>query len=139
MHFRRMIPFLSFIFIFISSTVLLSGARIVEFHARRENNAVILKWATEEETNLLKFVIQRSTDTVNWTTIGEKSAFGESSSKRDYSFIDNSIFKNNISNFYYRLVIVEKNGQSTPHDVIVSITGGSGIKHTWGSIKALFR
>jgi len=134
-----MILFLSFVFLFISSPVLLSGTRIVEFHARRENKVVILKWATEEETNLLKFLIQRSTDTVNWTSIGEKPAFGESSIKRDYSFIDNSIFKNNVSNFYYRLVIVEKNGHSTPYDVIVSITGGSGIKHTWGSIKALFR
>jgi len=111
MYFKRMILFLSFVFLFISSPVLLSGTRL----------------------------IQRSTDTVNWTSIGEKPAFGESSIKRDYSFIDNSIFKNNVSNFYYRLVIVEKNGHSTPYDVIVSITGGSGIKHTWGSIKALFR
>ena len=119
--------------------ILQAGARIVEFHAIRQNDTVILEWATEEESNLLRFEIERSTDNINWVQIGKKPAQGESSIKQYYSYTDNNLFKSNVSNFYYRLLIVEKSGQVTIHSVIASVIGISGIKHTWGSIKAMFR
>ena len=137
---RRVTLSLLFLFVFSIPPLLRSETRIVEFHARREFNYAVLEWATEKEEDLQKFVIQRSTDNMNWTTIDEvKPQPGEFTSKRTYTYIDKSIFKNSISTFYYRLLIVNKNGQSTPHSVIVSISGNSGIKHTWGSIKAMFR
>ncbi len=122
-------------------TILSAGARIVDFHASRETGSVILEWTTEEETNLDRFFIQRSTDKNTWIKIGEvKSKSGNSSTRQTYTFADKSVFKNNTSTFYYRLVMKDKNGQTTPYnDVIVSITGCSGIKHTWGTIKAMFR
>lgn len=121
-------------------SLLRSETRIVDFHARHENNQAVLEWATESETHLDKFIVQRSPDTINWTTVGEvKPGSGDSSVRKEYRFIDETIFKNNTGNFYYRLVIVNKDGQQSWHDVIVSISGSSGIKHTWGSIKALFR
>jgi len=122
--------------------ILLAAARIVDFHARRETGRVVLEWTTEEETNLERFIIQRNTDKSNnnWTKIGEvKSKSGNSSTRQTYTFADESVFKNNTSTFYYRLIMKDKNGQTTPYDVIVSITGCSGIKHTWGTIKAMFR
>ena len=119
--------------------ILQAGAHIVDFHAIRQNDTVILEWATEEESNLLRFEIERSTDNINWVEIGKKPAQGESSIKQYYSFTDNNLFKGNVSNFYYRLLIVEKNNQITIHSVIASVIGISGIKHTWGSIKAMFR
>lgn len=132
------ILFSNFLFI---PTVLESGIRIVEFHARRENNIVILEWSTEEEFSLLKFNIERSTDNKNWIWIGEKYAYGngESSTRQTYEYTDDNIFKRNLTNFYYRLIIVEKDGSTTPYNVIASARGISGIKHTWGSIKAMFR
>jgi len=119
--------------------VLQAGTHIVGFHAIRQNDVVILEWTTDQESNLSKFVIERSTDNINWIQIGKKQAYGESSTKQYYSFTDNNLFKGDISNFYYRLLIVEKNGQIMIHSVIASVTGISGIKHTWGSIKAMFR
>ena len=140
MVYRRITTSLLFLFILSIPPLLRSETRIVEFHARREINYAILDWATDIEDDLQKFVIQRSTDHFNWTPIGEvKPQPGDFTTKRTYTFIDKSIFKNSISTFYYRLMIVNKNGQSTPHSVIVSISGNSGIKHTWGSIKAMFR
>lgn len=130
------------ILLFITFTLvglLHSGARISEFHARRENNTVVLEWATEEESNLLRFDLQRSSDNVRWLKIGEKPAAGESTTFNQYSFIDQTVFKTTLSNFYYRLVMVDKNGQTTPYDIIASVSGSSGIVHTWGSIKAMFR
>jgi hypothetical protein len=120
--------------------ILHAGARVSEFNGRRENNTVVLEWATDEETDLQKFVVQRSSDNVNWNTVGEVlSKSGSSTTRQSYSFTDRNIFKNQTSSFYYSLVLVDRNGQTTKHDVIVSVSGNSGIRHTWGSIKAIFR
>ena len=134
-HFKLF--FLS-LFLF-TTTLLYSGARIVEFRAIKNNNAVVLEWTTDNESNLAKFNIQRSSDNIHWGYIGSKTAQGETTSTQHYTFVDNSIFKSDQSNFYYRLICIDKNGQQTIHDVIVSVTGNSGIRHTWGSIKAMFR
>lgn len=131
--------YLLFILITFIPYLLKASARIVEFHAIRQNETVILEWATEEETNLLRFEIERSIDNINWVQIGKKPAQGESSIKQYYTFTDNNLFKNNVSNFYYRLLTVDNNGQTAIHSVIASVIGISGIKHTWGSIKAMFR
>ena len=129
-----------YIFLFLLVPFLLeAGTHIAGFHAIRQNDVVILEWTTDQESNLSHFVIERSTDNINWVQIGKQQACGESSTKQYYSFTDNNLFKGDASNLYYRLLIVEKNGQVTIHGVIASVTGISGIKHTWGSIKAMFR
>jgi hypothetical protein len=121
------------------SLLLEASTRISAFYAKREKNTVILEWTTEEEANLAKFEIHRSTDQMRWYKIGETRAMGESSQKNLYSYTDNSIFKAAANTLYYRLVLVEKNGASNSWDVIASVEGQSGIRHTWGSIKAMFR
>jgi len=127
--------FLAFTFI----SLLYSSVRISEFHARRERNYILLEWATEFESNLLKFEIERSTDRIHWIKIGEVSALGESNQVRFYTFKDQTLLKGNLTSLSYRLTLVYKNGTSEIYDVIVSVEGISGIRQTWGSIKAMFR
>lgn len=124
-------------FIFLS--LLYSSVRVTEFNARRERNYVLLQWATEEESNLLKFEIERSIDRIHWIKIGEVFAVGESKQRHFYSFKDQTLFKGNLASLSYRLNLIYKNGVSEPYDVIVSVEGISGIRQTWGSIKAMFR
>jgi hypothetical protein len=121
--------------------VLLSGIRITDFHGRRENNTVVLEWTTIEESNIKQFNIERTSEinSANWISIGSLEAKGESSTQQLYSFRDSNIFKTNQANFYYRLGIMDNNNIITFHDVIISISANSGIKHTWGSLKAMFR
>jgi hypothetical protein len=121
------------------SAPLKASARLSEFYAKREKNAVVLEWTTEEESNLARFEIHRSTDQIRWHKIGETRAAGESFQKIAYSFTDNSIFKSTVNTLYYRLVLVDKSGNAQSWDVIASVEGQSGIRHTWGSIKAMFR
>jgi hypothetical protein len=137
----RRLPYILFFLLTLIPLALLSVVRITDFHGRRENNIVILEWSTIEESNIKQFNVERNTDinTENWVLIGSIEAIGESSVQQSYTFRDMNIFKTNLSNFYYRLAIVDKNNQTTYHDVIVSISVNSGIKHTWGSIKAMFR
>jgi len=139
MSFRTQIWVSAAVLIFAVSVVLEASARISEFYAKREKNTVILEWTTEEESNLAKFEIYRSTDQLRWHKIGETRAIGESSQRNVYSFTDNSIFKGAVNTLYYRLVLVEKTGNNQSWDVIASVEGQSGIRHTWGSIKAMFR
>lgn len=113
---------------------------ISEFHATKQESAVLIEWATESENNLAKFEVQRSNDQTNWQKIGDKRAHGRSTSKRYYNFLDTNIYKkSNEANFYYRLVLVDQSGNRITHPVVATVSGSSGIKHTWGSIKASFR
>mgnify|MGYP001045521681 CR=1 FL=1 len=134
---RRWIYTSFLVFTFIS--LLYSSVRISEFHARRERNYILLEWATEFESNLLKFEIERSPDRIHWIKIGEVSAIGESNQVRFYTFKDQTLLKGNVASLSYRLNLVYKNGTSELYDVIVSVEGISGIRQTWGSIKAMFR
>ena len=136
---RTQILTLTALLMIAASVVLEASARLSEFYAKREKNAVVLEWTTEEESNLAKFEIYRSTDQLRWHKIGETRAVGESSQRNVYSFTDNSILKSAVNTLYYRLVLVDKTGDSQAWDVIASIEGQSGIRHTWGSIKAMFR
>ena len=127
--------------VLISASLALSGANIKEFHARRDNNTVIIEWTTKGETNLERFLLKRSSDTINWNSLAEIPAKGgNTNAQLNYEYEDRSIFKNDGSGtFYYQLSTVDYNGTTTPHDVVTSISGSSGIRHTWGSIKAIFR
>lgn len=132
--------YLALLLVFSCVAVLLAETKIIEFKVAREGSKAILEWVTERETNLDKFLVLRSTDNTNWTTLGAVKALqGDSFTKRNYKYEDSSIYKANFSTFYYRLQMVDKNGNKVNYDNIVSLSGSSGIKHTWGSIKAMFR
>jgi len=80
---------------------------LLSFTARNEGGKVRLDWSTATEKNTEKFIIERSSDTEKWSSIGEISARGFSDSKVDYDFYDQSpAFATN----YYRLRIIDFDG-----------------------------
>ena len=120
--------------------LLYAGATISNFHARLENSLIILEWNTESETNVNHFEIQRSTDKINWMKVGTvKSNTGTSMSRQYYQFSENAIFKINSSSLNYRLVVIDNQNNREIYSVVASVSGSSGIKRTWGSLKAMFR
>ena len=136
----RLIKIYPLLVLLIIPQVLISGAQISGFNAYRDNQQIRIEWTTEIESNCLRYEIQRSTDKVNWQRIGAvKSKTGNSTSQQLYQYIDDSIFKSSDASINYRLVIVDQNGTTHTHNVIASVTGSSGIKRTWGSLKAMFR
>uniref|UniRef100_A0A832DDY5 Uncharacterized protein n=1 Tax=Ignavibacterium album TaxID=591197 RepID=A0A832DDY5_9BACT len=114
-----------------------AGAFIQSITARSDGENIIVEWKTGEESSTLsKFVIERKTPNNGFVEIGTVTPKGSNSF---YTFIDNNIFKGNDYIFTYRLKIVDNNSQvsySTEVSVSHSI---SGVKRTWGSIKAMFR
>jgi hypothetical protein len=82
-------------------------------------------WTTATETNNHKFVVQKSMDATNYTSIGEQpsaASNGNSSTVLNYSFSDNNPLQGKT---YYRLQIVDKNGRTT-YSPIVSLRRGEG-------------
>ena len=129
------------VFLLFLPLLLSAGARITDFQLTRSGNTAIIKWATEQEVNVDCFILQRSVDQMTWTAIhDQKSSAQNSSVKQNYEYRDNSLFKSESSStFSYRLIIKENDGTETLYPKVLSTHGSSGIKHTWGSIKAMFR
>jgi len=129
-----------FITIFLILPVVRSGCVISKFEADPGYNKVTLKWTTTTESNLAKFEIHRSNDNQNFSGVGEVQAKGTSKSIKEYTFEDKTVFKTNDNIYYYKLKIIESDGTSGFFNEVVEVRPRiSSVRHTWGSIKAMFR
>jgi uncharacterized delta-60 repeat protein len=79
-----------------------------DFYAQKLTSTVSLKWQTSSEENVKRFVIERSSDGVNYKSIGQVTAIGNSSIKQSYNYVDNSPLMP-ATNFY-RLVMQDVDG-----------------------------
>ncbi len=78
---------------------------IAYFKGHSENGCTALEWETAWEKNSREFVIERSSDMKDFTTIGTIAASGETVGPVSYAFVDNDP-PAGIS--YYRLKLVDK-------------------------------
>jgi hypothetical protein len=93
-----------------SQTAALLPVELLYLSAKATNSETILvEWATATEINNEGFEIQRSTNGVDFNTIGWQQGFGNYSGKLDYSFTDYEV-ANNV-NYYYRLKQMDFDGQ----------------------------
>jgi hypothetical protein len=101
---------------------------------------VTVRWVTENEQNVLGYEILRSTNpNSGFISIINLDAKGASF----YEFIDNTAFKRITTVYCYRIKIKLSNGESyfppLNEPPIAVDHNVSGVRRTWGSIKALFR
>ncbi len=75
------------------------------------NNNAYLQWVTENEENTSRFIIERSLDGNNFEAIGQVGAVGNSIVTSNYEYIDNQIGLLSSQVVYYRLRIVDIDGQ----------------------------
>jgi hypothetical protein len=126
--------------LFVLSTVAFAAVTLQYFTARDNANGVLVEWKTGDEGGTSKFEIERSADRPdNFISIDEVTATGNNSY---YSYQDNSVDIGNGRNsalYFYRLKCVEPNGNYTYTNHITVTHTVSGIRSTWGSIKAIFR
>jgi len=89
---------------------------LITFNGQFANeDDVQLKWITENEINVRSFVVERSVDGINFTTIGQLSAKGINGSRSDYALLDQNVKANLL---YYRLWIIEQNGTVSYSNII---------------------
>ena len=70
----------------------------------------LLEWATAEEHNTSKYVIERSANGNDFADIGELNSIGNSSATTQYQFTDMNVDKLEIPSMYYRLRQIDLDG-----------------------------
>jgi hypothetical protein len=88
-----------------------------DVHANESNEAIIF-WETASELNNWKFVVEKSSDGINWSPVAELDGMGTSSVGKGYSAIDSNPYP---STSYYRLAQYEFDGTLT-YSSIKSLT-----------------
>jgi hypothetical protein len=73
-----------------------------DFSGKKINEDALLTWKTENESDMLEYIVERSVDGRNYTGIGTLSAANRAGF-HNYSFTDYSITSLNVSVVYYRL------------------------------------
>ena len=91
---------------------------LVGYTGRQNGNTVELEWATLSEKDNDFFEIERSTDGLNFVTIGFVQGAGNSVEKLAYSFADNAP-ESGLA--YYRLSQVDYDGTRSYADRIISV------------------
>ncbi|MBK6274985.1 MAG: T9SS type A sorting domain-containing protein [Saprospirales bacterium] len=91
---------------------------LISFNGKMLDNTIALNWTTLSEQNTKEFIIERSTNGMDFYTIGTENATGYSNQKIDYNFIDNEIDVS-IQKYYYRLKIVDFDGTFSFSPIVV--------------------
>lgn len=82
------------------------AVELSQFYGEPQENRNYLNWSTLSEINSDRFVVEHSTDGINFREVGEVIAKGNSSSVSDYQFIHET---NSVQN-YYRLKMIDFDG-----------------------------
>ena len=125
-----------YIIVLLAVAALYAGTFLEYFHGRSEGDDVRLEWKTREEVNLQHFKIERKTPQNSFVEISTVQPKGSNSY---YTYLDQSAYKTTDMIFIYRLKIVDSNGQTSYSNEVTVSHNVSGVKRTWGSIKAMFR
>jgi hypothetical protein len=115
-----------------------SPIELISFTAEKAPQNVLLKWATATEENFSHFVVERSTDAINFQQIGIVYGSGNSKHEIDYTYTDNSAVKGIV---YYRLKQVDIDGKfkySPTTNVNVDITSSVYIYPSDGDLTIQF-
>ncbi len=88
---------------------------LISFAGSLKGKNVLLEWVTSAEINSKEFQLERSTDGVNYRKIATIAAAGNSSSTRNYNYLDIEATEIN----YYRLKCVDIDGYTKFSDVVI--------------------
>ena len=80
---------------------------LISFTVYNAGNYNVLDWVTASELNTSKFIVEKSIDGLNWNSIVERAAAGNSSIQIQYDFNDYSPIQ---GNNYYRLKMMDIDG-----------------------------
>lgn len=123
------------VFILVFPLLLLASTDVINLNAEYSSGLVKVQWQTSSEVNVKEFIIDKSSDGVNFYKLTSETAKGSSSS---YSVLDlNPHSKNTL--LYYRIKVVDYDGTVNTSEPVSVRIETTGITATWGSIKALFR
>lgn len=132
-----------YIFLLVLIFTAVSSADVIKsgsIQAFSDGVNITLRWVTENESNVIAFEILRSTSyNGGFTLIATVDPKGPSL----YELVDKSAFRRTTTVYYYRIRVKLSNGESyfpALNESPISVNHNvSGVRRTWGSIKAMFR
>ncbi|MFC0774112.1 PQQ-dependent sugar dehydrogenase [Terrimonas alba] len=101
----------SFSSFYFGTSAITLPVELVYFKGSLQNNSAVLQWETINENNASHFIVERSTDNRNFESIGKVSANGNSTAAIQYSHVDNNVNTLSSTIIYYRLKMVDADGQ----------------------------
>jgi hypothetical protein len=106
--------------------------------ARSDGNSITIRWLSEDETGVEKFVIERKAGANGvFMLLTELQPRGNNSA---YQYIDETAFRIlNESIYKYQIKVQFTNGSTQLFGPITVSHRTSDVRRTWGSIKAMFR
>ena len=115
-----------------------AGSVFNDMNVRETGGQVVVQWTTVNEAGCNGFLIERSTDGVNFQVLNNTQPI-PAQGARNYEYTDPYIFKQTARSYTYRVRAVMSSGiseYSSSRTVYITL---SGIQQTWGGLKALFR
>ncbi len=108
------------------------------FSAAPSGSKIMLRWVSSDETGVAKYDISRATGyDGQFVYLESVRATGSGSS---YEYLDNTVFKT--TDNLYKYAVTPRTGTGAQVGVSFQATCSlniSGVRRTWGSIKAMFR
>ena len=105
------------------------SVELSSFQVQKLEEGVLVEWQTATEINNDFFMIERSTNGIDYVSIGETKGAGTSFLQQEYSFIDRAP---QIGSNYYRIKQYDFDGQMSLSDVkVVEIEDASTISELW--------
>ncbi len=129
---------ISLILIVLISIVIAGGAVLFsEYSAQPEANKVRISWITTKENGVKSFIIKRSADNKQFTTLVNIKAEGPG---YRYEYVDQDVRFQGTNVLYYKIAAVSPTGEVIAETGTMNVLPNiSGIFRTWGAIKAVFR
>ncbi len=133
---KRLTITFSIVLLFVSAAMVLGSVRFGEFTASPMDGYALITWTTEYESGVHEFAVERSIDGIEFMEVATFEPHGPGV---QYRFPDTDLFKQGTRTFYYRIRCENVSGAPEYSDVQQTTIIISGIRQTWGSLKALFR
>ena len=89
---------------------------LLSFTGEKDGNSNLLNWVTETELNNDYFIVEKTTDGVNFETVGKLEGAGNSNQTLNYKLIDYHMAE---ALNYYRLIQTDFDGKSTATNLIM--------------------
>jgi hypothetical protein len=126
---------LLFVVIF-TTGVALAGGEIHGLAATSLSGKIVISWVSDDETGVTGYIIERKAGMDGPFIRLTDPPIHPLGSNSSYTFEDNTAFRTTGTFYQYRITAV---GTTNVYYVSVSHDNLSGVRRTWGSIKAMFR
>jgi hypothetical protein len=132
---KKLVP-LVIILLTVAGISVAGGIRDGSLTAYSNGSTITIRWVSEDETSTTGYVIERKSGIDGAFIRLTETPIVPKGSGASYEFVDNTAFRTTDSFYQYRITAVGSGAD--PYYVSVNHRV-SGVRRTWGSIKAMFR